>query len=135
MKNILEEIVENWKLEGRDENNDRYFYHTNELEKILKGQKLFVIGRKGTGKTALREFIFQSSSADKGIYSEKLTFKNFPFGTLYQAKNIQYTPPNQYITLWKLLIYSVVAKMMLRNKNIDAAVNGYSAYTSPPIPR
>lgn len=122
MNNILSEIVDNWKLEGKDENNPRYFYHTTELDRILKGQKFFVIGRKGTGKTALREFIYQSGNAERNTYTEKLTFKNFPFGTLYQAKNTQYTPPNQYITLWKLLIYSVVAKMMLRNKGIDQAV-------------
>ena len=118
---LIREIAENWKLEARDENNSRYFFHTVEVDKILRGQKKYVIGRKGTGKTAVREHIYRQND-NAAIFTEKLTFKNFPFNTLYAQKNLQYTAPNHYITLWKLLIYSVIAKMMLRNKNIDKDV-------------
>lgn len=118
---LLKEISSTWKLEARDENNSRYFFHTSEASLINEGNKCYVIGRKGSGKTALREYI---SELDNGcnIFTEKLTFKNFPFNTLYTQKNMQYTAPNQYISLWKLLMYSVIAKMMLRNKKIDGKI-------------
>lgn len=31
--NVLKEIAENWKLEAKQENNFRYFYHIEEAKK------------------------------------------------------------------------------------------------------
>lgn len=115
---LLEEIRENWKLDAKTENTDRYFYHVKELERILQGKRSYVIGRKGTGKTAISQFI--GGVSDPKVFTEKLSFKNFPFNELYGLKNAGYTAPNQYITLWKYIIYSYVCKMMARNEAIEA---------------
>lgn len=113
---LLQEIRENWKLDAKTENTDRYFFHVKELERIVAGKRSYVIGRKGTGKTAISQFI--GSFSDPNVFTEKLSFKNFPFNELYGLKNAGYTPPNQYITLWKYIIYSYICKMMARNEAI-----------------
>ena len=77
MTNILNEIANNWKLDAKLEDNERYFFHTNELDKIINGERCYVIGRKGTGKSALSEHLL--SLEDYNIFSDKLNFKNFPF--------------------------------------------------------
>lgn len=112
----LEEIRENWKLDAKTENTERYFFHVKELERIVAGRRSYVIGRKGTGKTAISQFIV--GFADPKVFTEKLSFKNFPFNELYGLKNSGYTAPNQYITLWKYIIYSQICKMMARNEAI-----------------
>lgn len=117
---LLEEIRENWKLDAKTENTDRYFFHVKELKRIVDGKRSYVIGRKGTGKTAISQFI--SGFTDPHIFTEKLSFKHFPFNELYGLKNSGYTAPNQYITLWKFIIYSYVCKMMARNEVISAQV-------------
>ncbi len=117
---LLEEIRENWKLDAKTENTDRYFFHVKELKRIVDGKRSYVIGRKGTGKTAISQFI--SGFTDPHIFTEKLSFKHFPFNELYGLKNSGYTAPNQYITLWKFIIYSYVCKMMARNEAISAQV-------------
>lgn len=117
---ILAEIANNWRLEAKEEDNGRYFYISNDIPKILSGQKTYIIGRKGMGKTAISEYVSNLDSVD--TFTEKLNFKNFPFNELYKQSNSDYTPPNQYITLWKHVIYSVICKMMLRNKNINSEV-------------
>src|SRR5262249_14452277 len=66
------------------------------IEQLLSGKKYFVVGRKGTGKTAISEYIRKIQKHD--VFSEKLTFKNFPFNELYSLSNNKYTMPNQYIT-------------------------------------
>ncbi|MGM0951831.1 MAG: P-loop ATPase, Sll1717 family [Pseudomonadota bacterium] len=116
MSEFLEEI-ENWKLEAKLEDNRRYFYHTRIVSKILKGQKLYVVGRKGTGKTAITEHLH--SIDERGYFSQKLTFKNFPFNKLYELKDQGYTAPNQHITLWKYVIYSTICRLMKDNPTID----------------
>lgn len=115
---LLDEIRENWKLDAKTENGHRYFYHVKEVERIVSGNRSYVIGRKGTGKTAISEHI--AGLDDALIFSEKLSFKHFPFNDLYSLKNAGYTVPNQYITLWKYIIYSHICKMMARNEAIPA---------------
>ncbi len=50
-EHILKELA-NWKLEAKFEDTERYFYFGREAQLALDGSKCFVIGRKGTGKTA-----------------------------------------------------------------------------------
>ncbi len=113
---LLEEI-EDWKLEAKLEDTERYFYHTRIVSRVLKGQKLYIVGRKGTGKTAISEHL--GNIDEKGYFSQKLTFKNFPFNKLYELQDKGFTSPNQYITLWKFVIYSTVCKLMANNPSID----------------
>jgi hypothetical protein len=120
MAGSLDEI-RNWKLEAKFEDTERYFYEFAAVEKILSGTRYFVIGRKGTGKTAISEFIRKINKFD--VFSEKLTFKNFPFNELYARSNKQYTMPNQYITLWKYIIYSIICRLMSRNSAVDSEIS------------
>ncbi len=116
---LLEEIKK-WKVEAKLEDSNRYFYHINEVDSLINGEKTFVIGRKGTGKTAISEYI--DKNLDPSKFSQKLTFKNFPFNALYNLENSSYTSPNQYITLWKYVIYNTVAKLFIKNYQIDILV-------------
>ena len=116
---LLKEIAQ-WKREAKAEDNDRYFWHVHEADEIAKGDKYFVIGRKGCGKTALCEYFGKQSRYD--LFAEKLSFKNFPFNELYSQRNDKFTPPNQFITIWKYLIYSTVCRLMLRNAALDGAL-------------
>ncbi|MBO5173465.1 MAG: hypothetical protein J6B83_10610 [Bacteroidaceae bacterium] len=116
---LLHTISQNWKLEAKLEAS-RYFYHYTEVSAILDNTKCFVIGRKGTGKTAICSHIVNKKDYD--CFSERLNFKNYPFNELYSLYNDRYTAPNQYITLWKYLIYSSVCKLMSENEAIDTDV-------------
>jgi energy-coupling factor transporter ATP-binding protein EcfA2 len=118
-KSLIQE-VSTWKLEAKAEDNDRYFFHVREVEAIENGERCYVIGRKGSGKTAISEYF--SRLGDHNTFAEKLTFKNFPFNELYALKNEGYTRPNEYITLWKYLIYSSICKLMAGNENIEGEI-------------
>ncbi len=117
MSTSLLKEIEEWKLEAKLEDSKKYFYHTRVVDRLLAGNRSYVIGRKGTGKTAISEHL--NSIEKKGYFAQKLTFKNFPFNTLYELTDSGYTQPNQYITLWKYLIYSTLAQMLSRNPSVD----------------
>lgn len=116
---ILAEVAE-WKLEAKLEDNARYFFHVKDVSRISSGSKAFVIGRKGSGKTAIGEHLCGLSTHD--VFAEKLTFKNFPFNELYDLRDDHFTTPNQYVSLWKYVIYSCIARMMMRNQAIDSRI-------------
>jgi Cdc6-like AAA superfamily ATPase len=119
---VYEEIINNWSVEAKKE--DRaYFYNIQEVNVIAEGRKTFIIGRKGSGKTAIAQHLLEMEQDKYDIFTEKLSFKNFPFNILYSLENQKdYTSPNQYISIWKYLIYSYICKKMINNENIDAGV-------------
>lgn len=133
----LDEIAKNWKLEAKQEDSLRYFFHVNEAEEIISGDKFYVIGRKGSGKSAISQYLLNLNkvSAYEGynIFTEQLTFKNFPFNELYALENDKYTRPNQYITIWKYIIYSCVCRQMVRNQSIKAELRNILEKLYPPI--
>lgn len=132
-KKIIKSIANNWKLEAKLETPQNYFYHFEEVNSILNQSKYYIIGRKGSGKSSISEYLLGLKGYN--TFSEKLSFKNFPFNELYGLDNQKYTPPNQYITLWKYLIYSTVAKLMAVNESIDPQVRKKlgEIYTPDPI--
>lgn len=116
----LKSISENWKLEAKLEDTEKYFFNSTEVNSILNDGKCYVIGRKGSGKSAICEYLIKKK--EHNYFSTKLSFKNFPFNELYHLDNQKYTPPNQYITLWKYLIYSHICRLMVNNENIELAI-------------
>lgn len=120
VKQLYKEILENWSVEARKEGKD-YFYYIQEVNDIIEGKKSFVIGRKGSGKTAMAQYLYELHGPR--TFSDKLSFKNFPFNILYSLENTrEYTVPNQYISMWKYLIYSCLCKKMMENHFIDSEI-------------
>lgn len=117
VKAVYREILDNWSVEAKKERKE-YFYNVDDVNLILQGKRNLVIGRKGSGKTAIAQHLCEIRAAD--VFSEKLSFKNFPFNILYSLENHrEYTVPNQYISIWKYMIYSYICKKMILNQNID----------------
>lgn len=118
-ESLLTEIG-NWTRDARAEDNDRYFWHLSEVDRIERGNKFFVIGRKGSGKTAICEYFSRKKAHDQ--FAERLSFKNFPFNELYSQKDHGFTTPNQFITIWKFVIYSTICRMMIRNESVPLEI-------------
>lgn len=126
---LMHQVASQWKLDAKMEQNN-YFYQLKEVNTILKNEKCYIIGRKGTGKTAICNYIVNQQKYNH--FAERLSFKNFPFNDLYSLTNDKYTYPNQYITLWKYLIYSTMCKLMVRNEKVDAGVRQKLSEIYPP---
>lgn len=127
MSNLLR-AVSSWKVEAKFEDVPRYFFQGEEFLRIMTGDYSLVIGRKGTGKTAIAEFICRAEGKDLGekernYQSHKLSFKNFPFNELYKLSDDRFTHPNQYITIWKYVILSFVCRMIGENPKTDPLVS------------
>lgn len=137
MNTILTEISTNWKLEAKQEDSLRYFYHVNEAGEIINGDKFYIIGRKGSGKTAISQYLRNLNKVDAysgfNFFSEQLTFKSFPFNELYALENTKYTRPNQYITIWKYIIYSCICRQLVKNQNIDRELREVLEKLYPPV--
>lgn len=133
MKNYEErkflDEVSNWKLEAADEDSKRYFFHNNELESLESGKSSIVVGRKGTGKTAICRYF--ETNIQYNRFCLKLSFKEFPFNILYKLEDSNFTTPSQYISLWKYFIYNSILKMMAANQSINPEFQSKIQYLYP----
>jgi RNA recognition motif. (a.k.a. RRM, RBD, or RNP domain) len=118
---ILDEIRK-WKVDSSFEEVKRYFYSFQGLETITNGEKAFVIGRKGTGKTAILETIYNQN--EPNLFIEKLSFKDFPLHLLYSLSDHQFPQPNQFISLWTFITYMHICRMMVKNNAIEVSIRG-----------
>jgi hypothetical protein len=112
---VLREISR-WSIEAKDEDNSVYFFHFGDVSDIEEGRKNYVIGRKGTGKTAIAEYLHKEKAYNQ--FSRLLSFKNFPFNSLYGHADDTYNRPNQYITLWIYVIYHYICSMLAENERV-----------------
>lgn len=115
-RSFFEEVA-SWSIEALDEDIARYFYHFDEVSLIESGKKNLVIGRKGTGKTAIAEYIRNKNPTVNS--ARLLSFKNFPFNQMYSLSDPNYTTPNQYISIWEYVIYCTICQMMVTDKRVD----------------
>lgn len=116
------QAISRWKLEAADEDSSRYFYKIPAVNDLENGELCYVIGRKGSGKTAIAEHLRDKS--DYNTFVRSLSFKNFPFNEIYKLDDHSYTSPSQYTTIWKFVIYSAICEMMAQNAKIDSWISG-----------
>ena len=113
-KQILEE-VNFGEVDGYgDPCLDKYFLDNDYWEKIVEKKTYFVLGRKGTGKSAMYRII-RDQGAQKGHIVENTDFGEFPFQKLLSLSDDDFAAPNQYQSIWKNLILNLLARMICRN--------------------
>lgn len=106
-----------------DPNLRKYFYNDNYWQNIVENNHFFVIGRKGTGKSAIYRWI-EGESQDNGALCVNLGFKEFPFQRLLSLTDDNFSLPNQYQSIWRYMILTELAKLIAMDGNIT--INDYS---------
>ena len=105
-----------------DPNLDKYFLDNDYYNSIARNKVFFVIGRKGTGKSAIYRMIKMQGNSDGDII-ENADFGNFPFEKLLRLDDKQYMVPNQYQSIWKQVVLNCFAKMISRAQEDDNNVH------------
>lgn len=106
-----------------DPNINDYFIDIEFKQSILNEPKYFVIGRKGTGKSALYNWIEKNQVSDGYMVSNK-SFNDFPFEKLLQLSDDSFSKPNQYQSIWKNIILNEYASLLCNDQSnpIDNAL-------------
>ncbi|WLE59277.1 hypothetical protein GIY62_00795 [Burkholderia plantarii] len=83
----------------------RYFVKTPLVERILRGGRWMVIGRKGTGKTAIYEYFRQATPTDvDGHQVIALSFKDYPWPIQRLYRESMESEISSYQRSWRYLI-------------------------------
>ena len=98
-----------------DKHLKNYFLDNNYWSKLINGKEFFVIGRKGTGKSAIYTWLFEHQY-EKGVLIENLSFRNFPFEKLLKLSDDDFSIPNQYQSIWRNIILSEIAAQIIKDQ-------------------
>jgi hypothetical protein len=116
--------AENYKRPENKALFDKYFFRTPEYHDIFKPSTSFIIGEKGTGKTAYATYIVNNE-----VFNTN-GFLNFIRETDYQKfiklKTDNHLQLSDYQNVWKVLIYLLLADR-IRNKETENSIFKSSA--------
>lgn len=87
----------------------RYFLTTDAVEKIETGKYLVVLGRKGSGKTALVKHFTEQNGNEHG---KPVSLLNYPWQTHATLIDKGASETEAYVASWRLLIAIRVASMI-----------------------
>lgn len=99
-----------------DPNINAYFIDNQYKKPLLEDNKYFVIGRKGTGKSALYNWLHGNQVENEIMVSNK-SFNDFPFEKLLQLSDDEFAKPNQYQSIWKNIIFSELARLLVTDQS------------------
>ncbi len=95
-----------------------YFLKTEAVARIEAGEALIVLGRKGSGKTAIAKY-FESPNGD--YLSTSLSLRDYPWMLHQKRRNSGASEIESYVSSWRYLIAVKTLSMLLASsKNITS---------------
>lgn len=90
----------------------KYFLKIPDFDNIIEGKKRYIIGRKGTGKTAILEKIRIDSSQRTDYYCKELSLKDFPLNDIRGLRDRSMQDKSQFVPAWTFLIIVELCKLI-----------------------
>lgn len=94
-----------------------FFDYQNIYEQAIRPEKYIILGKKGSGKTILAEYINKKSFSNSNWFSEIRSYKDFQFHELIHLKSND-IQPNEYISIWEWVILIDLARQLLKDNGI-----------------
>lgn len=90
-----------------------YFVQTDSVDTVTDGNKFLILGRKGSGKTAL--FRYFNERQPTGSLSLALNLRGYPWTLHAKRSDPEASTAEQYEASWKYVIVTEFAQMVLSN--------------------
>lgn len=118
--------AENYKKRENKQLLNRYFIRNDELYEILRPSTYFLIGDKGTGKTAYSLYLSNNEFQNTSSYLNHIRETEYvKFIKLKQEKHLTLT---DYTNIWKVLIYLLLSQQIRKAEKVNIFSNKYSKF-------
>lgn len=120
--------AENYRRRGNKELLNRFFVHTPALDELLDSGRYFLIGEKGTGKTAYAVYLSNNN------YHEVAASLKFIRETEYQKfmelKNSKQLVLTDYTNIWKTIICILLAESISEREGSESFWSTFTKFGS-----
>lgn len=94
-----------------------YFVKCPHFDKILEGKKRYLIGRKGTGKSAILQYIRMTT--DYKNFSRDISLRDLPINDFRSLGDRAHRDKSKYVAAWKFILLTELIRMMAEDQSID----------------
>lgn len=118
--------AENYKKRENKSLLNKFFIRTEEMYTILKPNNYFLIGDKGTGKTAFSLYLANNDFAQTTSYLNYIRETEYvKFIKLKREKHLTLT---EYTNIWKVLIYLLIAQQIQKTESEATLFSKFSKF-------
>lgn len=108
----------NW---GPDEAKDDkmltdYFVEFPEYNEILPGNKRYIIGRKGTGKSAILTKIRLECQSNSSYFHGDISLRDFPLADFRTLGDRSQQNKAKFVAIWKFLLFTEIAQLITKEQ-------------------
>ncbi len=96
-----------------------YFVTIPEYDGLISGQYRYIIGRKGTGKTAICRHIKLTAENEPTWFQRYVTLRSFPIAELRKLEDRSMAEKSKYVPVWKFLLLREIAEMVAEDNGIQ----------------
>lgn len=129
--------AENYKRRENKKFLDKVFFRTEDIEQLCARNTFFLIGEKGTGKTACS--VFLANNDHKDSLSTIKYIRETDYQKFVQMKAREHLTLSDYVDIWKVILYLLLSKSVFENepsgfldypksikfRNVNSAVDEY----------
>lgn len=106
--------AENYKKREHKDLLNKFFVRTDEIYKVLDPTKYFLIGDKGTGKTAYAIYLTNNEFGDTTSFLNYIRETEYvKFVALKKERHLTLT---EYVSIWKVLIYILLSQQVTKSE-------------------
>ncbi|WP_270834673.1 P-loop ATPase, Sll1717 family [Faecalibacterium prausnitzii] len=98
---------------------ERYFVEFPGFNNVLTGKKRFIVGRKGTGKTAILQKIRLQDAKNPTIFSVDIALRDFPLNDFRSLGDRSLQDKSKYVAAWKFILLTELAGMIIKDESIE----------------
>jgi len=109
---------------GKDEsrgdiNLAQYFVKIPAMESITSGKYRYIIGRKGSGKTAIAEKIRIDAESKHNWFCEDVSLKDFPVNDFRELGDSKYRDKSKFVEAWKFVICMALVSLLKKDMSCE----------------
>lgn len=105
-----------------DESLERYFVEFPEYEKVLDGKKRYIIGRKGTGKSAILQKLRLQAKKDPTAFFTDISLRDFPLNDFKALGDRSLQDKSKYVSAWKFLILTELVNLIVQDNSVENSI-------------
>jgi hypothetical protein len=109
---LLKDVKNFGEIAAEDDDIKRFFVQTPVYADLLTGERQIVIGRKGSGKTALYLALIDRTDG-QSFFAKGLTFSDYPWALHARYAHEATTRHERFLASWRFLAFMEIFKVLL----------------------
>jgi hypothetical protein len=118
--------AENYRRKENKELFNRIFVRTQELDRVCAPGTFFVVGEKGTGKTAYA--IYLANNNYENIFASLRYIRETEYQKFVEMKRSRHLTLSDYTNIWKIIIYLLIAEQITAREGNNSFWNKFDKF-------